>query len=70
MSGRVCESLPRTSTPHQPAYHPLLHDADDRYAFPPFNSNTATALLVTEFPQILVFSIVLYVFCILFLFKT
>lgn len=33
VSGRVCEGLPGPSAPHQPAHHPLLHDADDRYDY-------------------------------------
>lgn len=32
-AGCVCEGLPRPTPPHQPAHHPLLHDADDRYGF-------------------------------------
>ncbi len=29
---RLLEGLPGSETPHQPADHPVLHDADDRHA--------------------------------------
>lgn len=49
VAGCVCEGLPRPQAPHQPAHHPLLHDADDRYNFCPYPNEFGTIISLNEF---------------------